>query len=175
MKYGKLIEIKKSYYAETVTFVCKGVSNDETRYFMNFVYCEENKLIVTDGKRLHILELEENPFEFQDKTFYRVLKATKGAVWLVEVDEPVGQFPNWKRIVLKGSNYETIEFVNSQRMESSTLSLATLYRHAAINIRYLKDLVLDHVWEVRIFGKNKALMFISDNMTAVIMPLDEDE
>ena len=173
MKYGKLIEIKKSYYAETVAFVCKGISDDETRFFMNFVYCEENKLIATDGRRLHILELKENPFEFQDKTFYRVLKATKSVVWLVEAFEEM-QFPNWKRVMPEGE-YKTIEFVNSKRMESSTLSLASIYRHAAINIRYLQDLVLNEIWEVRIFGKNKAFMFISNNMTAVIMPLSEDE
>lgn len=51
----------------------------------------------------------------------------------------------------------------------------SIYRHAAINIRYLQDLVLNEIWEVRIFGKNKAFMFISNNMTAVIMPLSEDE
>lgn len=108
-----------------MAFVCKGVSDDNTRYFMDHVYCEDNKLIATDGRRLHILELKENPFEFQDKTFYRVLKATKSVVWLVEAFEEM-QFGNWKRVMPEGE-YKTIEFVNSKRMESSTLSLACLY------------------------------------------------
>ena len=68
MKYGKFIEIEKKDAAKFM-FIGKAVSDDETRYFMNHVYCVKNKLISTDGRRLHILELGDNPYGFNGKHF----------------------------------------------------------------------------------------------------------
>ena len=43
---------------------------------------------------------------------------------------------------------------------------------SAINFAFLEDLVKNVGWELHIFEGNKALKFIHEDLTAVIMPMD---
>ena len=177
MEYGKFIEIKKD--AQKFMFIGKAVSDDETRYFLNFAFCAENKLISTDGRRLHMLELGDNLHRFKDKTFYRVLKMNTKTVWFVEITDKVGEFPDtWKKVMPKGKhrtiNFEMIS--GKLRCASNYVNIAKLIREIptehAINFAFLEDLMKNVDWEVHIFEDQKALKFVYKDLTAVIMPMD---
>ena len=177
MEYGKFIEIKKVDAAKFM-FICKAVSTDEIRFFMNFIYCEDNKLISTDGRRLHILELGDNPYGFNDKTFYKALKMSAKTVWIAEITSEMGTFPNYKRIIPKGDN-TTIKFqMNSGTYNKNLnyINIAKLIREIsekfAINFAFLEDLVKNVEWKVQISEGQKAFKFIHEDLTAVIMPMD---
>jgi len=175
MKYGKFIEILK-VHAKEFMFVSKAVSDDETRFFMNFVYCENNKLISTDGRRLHILELGDNHYNFEDKKLYKVLKANTKTVWFAEADkETIGEFPNYKRVMPEGEHITfTFEYYRDYSKE-----LAKLYRKLsdknAISLKFVDDLLVGgSYWEVDVFGEDKAIKFRAGNMTSIIMPMIMD-
>jgi len=178
VEYGKFIEIKKED-AQKFMFIGKGVSDDETRYFLNHAFCAENKLISTDGRRLHILELRDNPHGFKDKTYYRVLKMNTKIVWIVEITSDVGQFPDtWKRVIPKGDHKKIYFEMKSGRygIGANYINIAKLIREIptdyAINFAFLEDLMKNVDWEVHIFEDNKAIKFIYKDLTAIIMPLD---
>ena len=176
MEYGKFIEIKKKDAAKFM-FIGKAVSDDETRYFMNFAYCDGKKLIATDGRRIHTLDLGANPYGFGDKKFYKVLKMNIKTAWFVEITCAVGQFPNWKRVVPKGK-HRTMNFaMRSGRygIGANYVNIAKLIRELstehAMNFAFLEDLMKNVNWEVHIFEGNKGVKFIYEDLTAVIMPM----
>jgi len=176
MEYGKFIEIKKD--AAKFMFIGKAVSDDETRYFLNFAFCAENKLISTDGRRLHMLDLGDNPYGFKDKTYYRVLKMNTKVVWFVEITSEVGQFPDtWKKVMPKGK-HKTMNFImlsSKYRVNGNYINIAKLMREIpekfAINFSFLEDLMKNVDWKAHIFEEEKAIKFTYRDLTAVIMPL----
>jgi len=178
VEYGKFIEIEKKDAAKFM-FIGKAVSGDETRYFLNFAFCAENKLISTDGRRLHMLELGDNLHRFKDKTFYRVLKMNTKTVWFVEITDKVGEFPDaWKKVMPKGK-HKTMNFI----MRSGRYGLGDNYNNIAklmreipeeygMNFSFLEDLMKNVDWQAHIFEEEKAIKFTYRDLTAVIMPLD---
>ena len=180
MNYGKFIEIKKEDAAKFM-FVGKAISDDLMRYFLNYGYCVENKLIATDGRRLHILELGDNPYEFKDKAFYRILKMNTKTVWIVEITSEIGVFPDYKRVMPEG-DHKKIRF----EMRSGTygignyINIAKLIREIpeehAINFAFLEDLMKNVDWEVHIFEgikeSAKGIEFVYKDLTAIIMPMN---
>jgi hypothetical protein len=176
-EYGRFIEIK-GFNARYFTFVAKAVSDDETRFFMNFIYCEDDKLISTDGRRVHILDLSNNPYLglFENGKFYRHLKSSKTVTWLAELkDGPGGEFPNWKRVVpnIKEMNL-SVEIVSTS-MNKSFNEYSRLIKSLSpvdgVNFNHIKDLVADESWKVYTQGKRKVIVLVSPNgATAAIMP-----
>lgn len=175
MEYGKFIEIEKKDAAKFM-FIGKAVSDDETRYFLNFVYRDGKKLIATDGRRIHMMDLGENSYEFKDKTFYRVLKMNTKVVWFVEVIEDM-TFPNWERVVPEGDHKKIyFDMASGKYNNGNYINVAKLIREipkeCAINFAYLEDLMKNISWEVHIFEDNKAIKFVYEDLTAVIMVMD---
>lgn len=175
----RFIEITGAQVPE-YKFVCKALSDDETRYFLNFAYCDNGKLIGTDGRRIHILELGVNPHDLKDKKFYRVLKATTKMVWLVELEEDPGTFPNYEKIIPGDDSTKVIEYhsINKRRNDYSQ-NIGKIMRlfdnGSAVNIKYLDDLPEGNIWEVRFYDNKSGLKFIAGNKTAVMMPMQGDE
>lgn len=175
MEYGKFIEIKKED-AEKFMFICKAVSDDENRYFLNFVYCDGKKLIATDGRRIHIMDLGENPYNFEKKKFYKVLKSNTKEAWLVEVIYEM-TFPKWEKVVPKGM-HRIISFTmkSGKYNADNYINIAKLMRELseefAINFTFLEDLMKNVYWKVHIFEDQKAMKFVYKDLTAAIMPMD---
>ena len=180
MEYGKFIEIERKD-AESFMFICKAVSDDSTRYFMNYIFCTEDKLISTDGRRLHILELGDNPYGFNGETFYKVLKMNTKTVWIAEITSDVGKFPNHKRVMPEGKHTTTTQFQLAsgyRYLNSNFVGIANLIRKLptvnAISLQYLEDLKKNIDWKVQIYGEDKAVKFTAGNLTAVIMLMHVD-
>lgn len=177
MNYGKFIEIEKKDAAKFM-FIGKAVSDDETKYFLNHAYCVKNKLISTDGRRLHILELDDNPYGFNGKTFYRFLRMNTKTVWIAEITSDVGIFPSYKNVMPEGDHKKMNFEMRSGNygIADNYINIAKLIREipteCAINFTFLEDLMKNVHWEVHIFKGSKAIKFIYEDLTAVIMPLD---
>ena len=116
--------------------------------------------------------------------FYRVLKQGKN-VWLAKCAEAPGEFPNWSKVMPEGQPKFTTTFSGfslSSRLEvlapSASISLARLIRSfpepTAINLSYL-DSLGQSSWEVHWYAPNRAVKFVSGNMTGVVMPLSMEE
>lgn len=183
MKYGNFIEIQ-GISSESFSFISNAISDDETRYFMNFAYCEDDKLISTDGRRLHILDLSKNPYRgfFNEGKFYKHLKSTKKTCWFAEIKEDVGNFPNWKRVVPDNkesvSRFEFISYRQSNYRSSIEYSklLRMLPSEKAINFIHLNNLILNEKWTVYLFDGSKPIIFESENgVKAVMMHIDAKE
>lgn len=182
LKHGKFIEVVGCSAAD-IGFLAAAVCTDETRYFMNFVYCDENKLIATDGRRMHIVDLSESQiqiFGFETGHFYRVLKITKTKVWLADLpkeENKIGEFPNWKRIVDLAENKKRIaKFENSNSMLGFSQSLKPVLDNLpekaptkySLNIAYLKPLPVGRPFTVSVNENNMAI-FESEPLTALLM------
>jgi hypothetical protein len=175
MKYNTFIEIVGGNCCEYL-FLSKAISDDDTRYFINFVYCEDNKLIATDGRRLHIIELGNNIWEFKDKKFYKFLKATTKLVWFAELAEDPGQFPNYKRVMPDTTEYKTINYLSSKREFPQQFAklIRALPVSMVINLDYIKVFPNSYDWICSFPNDNRAIVFESGNIKAVIMPMERD-
>jgi len=189
LKHGKFIEVIGSSAAD-IGFLAAAVCTDETRYFMNFVYCDENKLIATDGRRMHIVELSESQIEifgFEIGHFYRVLKITKSRVWLADLPKEkngIGEFPNWKRILDQAAEKKKIaKFENSNSMLGFSQNIKPVLDNLpekaptdynpnptkySLNIAYLKPLPVGRPFNVYVNENNMAI-FESEPLTALLM------
>lgn len=182
MKYGKFIEIKGLRVGD-INFIAKAQSDDETRYFMNFIYCEDSKLIATDGRRLHMMELSEGEMEFhgfKPDTFYRFLKGTKTVCWLAEIDNSVENmvFPNYKRVIPDKEDTVKTKFVNKSNKlflyENLKNISKSLPDDAGLDIRYLFDLPKDRIFTVYVKKDIRAMALECDSLTAIVMPRSID-
>ena len=81
--------------------VCKAVSQDETRYFMNVLLVEEDWIVATNGRRLHFVSTLG--FNIPPGK-YTVEKLNQSKIILEEETRDIGIFPNWKRIVPRSFN-----------------------------------------------------------------------
>jgi hypothetical protein len=175
MKYGKFIEVIGPRVNDYIS-VAKAVSLDQTRYFMNYCYCEGGKLISTDGRMMFILELGNNPFWFEEKKFYKYLKSTKKYIWFVEIISEVGQFPNYKNVLPTGDPIDTFNFIlhnNNRRVYSIQMSnlFKKIPENESINMLHIHNLPKEITFKVSLFGEHKAIQFKSENgLTALSMP-----
>lgn len=174
-KYGKFIEVIGEQ-VQDYAFVGKACSNDDTRYFMTNTYCDDGKLISTDGKRIHWVDLGNNPWGFEQGKFYAFLKATTKLAWFAEI-EIDGAFPNWKRVVPDGAHDE-LSSMNYKRDWSGrkygelSKLLKWVPNEAGLNFTYLESFPLERSFVVNKFDGKHALKFTSGMITAVIMPIE---
>lgn len=183
MTYSKFIEVTGKDIAKDFGFVAKAVSTDETRYFLNNVYCEENKLIATDGRRMHILDLKGNPYGFEEKKHYRVLKTTLTIVWFAELSEAPGDFPNWKRVIPERKTAEkTFKYESAtstdfygEGYQQITKLIRNIPAQNCLNLKFVQDLKKSTEWTVYTYGTNKPIEFVSDELTAIIMPMQMED
>ena len=177
--------------AKEFSFLSKAVSDDVTRYFMNFILVEQMfpddplrlRAVSTDGRRLHIVEPLSQSIESLLPGRYRVIKSTSKSVQIIRVsDETVsacGDFPNWQRVMPQGDVEATVKFeglyLSGPNLTSSSAKLFDFIRDfpdtTRINFKYLADLPADVAWEAKYRGQGVAVEFVSTNMRAVIMPM----
>lgn len=178
MKYNKFIEVLGSRVSD-ISFVSKAQSKDDTRYMMNFMYCEDNKIIATDGRRAHMVGLTEDEilfWGFKNDTFYKFLKGTKSYVWLAEIDNTESNmiYPNIKRVIPGKEDTKTVDFINPSKRINFYENLKNIYdvipRSSGLDIGYLFDLPKDIPFKAFISKELRPILLESNSLTAVIMP-----
>ncbi len=183
LEYGKFYEIPKhSVLAEELMFLQRAVSDDFTRYFMQFIQVEESfKAIATDGRRLHIVKRLNKAF---DEAYgmtpgkYIVKKSSGKEIWVVEVKGDTGQFPDYERVIPSGDvDYTSDCYGFGKTTMSNVVDLFYSFPEPTkIRIEYLMD-IGSHHYQVKWRKANEktrfnAIVFESDTRLAVIMPMD---
>jgi hypothetical protein len=167
-------------------FLTKAVSRDESRYFMNFVFCEKEGdhivMVTTDGHRMHILcPINAENYGIQEG-YYQILTNTAKEIIFAHCDESGiinhGQFPDYKKVMPSGEIRDTLEDISFRKSNCyDTQSIIYFAKKvedvSTFNINYLYDLS-PFSWDVDFYKEeHKAVNFISKNKQAVIMPMNE--
>jgi len=181
--------------AKEFDFLGKAVSDDECRYFMNWILVEPVdaedpakglRAISTDGARLHIVEPLHKSTEIYGVTsgHYKVVKSGRTVTQIARVsdesEKDCGTFPNWRRVMPEGEPKQVIDFQgftlkNDSRsvvLFRNTIAFFRAFPEAVVfNHHYLADLPVGFPWKCHYWASNKGVKFVTNNMTAIIMPL----
>jgi hypothetical protein len=178
LKYSDFIEVEINKSCNDLNFLAKAISRDITRPIMQFLQIEESSIkpnligIATDGKRMHIVDpLPECGLSIGA---WRILK-TGSKVWLTKYADNKVNFPTWRKVLPKGKpNYSTT--FNGFSITTNATSLTTLIREfpepTALNLTFVLDLGISDVWDIEYRGPPSAVVFKSNNKTALIMPMN---
>jgi hypothetical protein len=167
-EYGRFIEVI-GLNVVNYHFVAKARSDDENS--MSECYCDDGKLMATDGRRLHWIELKSNPFGFEDGKFYAYLRSgLKSAAWFAEL-KCNWNFPNYERIFPEGEpdnscKYEVVKIGHRDFYINMSRLLRALPEEDAVNYSYLNDLPEGEVFTMDIF--RHIIMATSGNVGALI-------
>lgn len=197
VKFSLFAELEGLLAAE-FDFLGKAVSDDETRYFMNWVIVENVDAedptkglcaVSTDGRRLHIVEPLHKSTEIYGITpgHYKVVKSGRTATQIARVanecENDCGKFPDWRRVMPEGEPAKIIDF-NGFTLKNDSRSIV-LFRDAinffrafpepvGFDFHYLADLPLGFPWKCHYWEPHKGVKFVTNNLTAVIMPMTMD-
>jgi hypothetical protein len=116
-----LLEIGKKdarYVLAKMTANC--IDDTPTRYVINFVKVESNRIMATDTKRLFVADLDENHVKIPESGFYSVIK-NNGTVLLDLVAEEPGIFPDVAS-VLDGERTKPVRINTKARTPGGCIS-----------------------------------------------------
>jgi DNA polymerase III sliding clamp (beta) subunit (PCNA family) len=134
---------------------------------------DKTLLVSTDGRRLHLAKIDTIRIEPGD---YQVKENTRDFMILYPSDQI--QFPNWKRIVrtLETQKHIKIDLAETKNRSGFSRSLFQFFKASdtVVNIEYLEPLA-GKTWDVYFNDKEKAHTFVSENLMAIIMPMQEVE
>lgn len=180
------VYIPDSSWTPLFKFLCAARSNDENRYVLRRVYCDEKDnlgvLVATDGKRIHIL------YNIWGWGF------TKGVQYSATIDKdgisflpitPDGtQYPNWYSVVNSAPKEKTFNItVTSKIKAQSYISNVSFKLGSAqgpeLDGIFLKDLApLDGNQKIRYSGELDAVSFSGVfgevEWQAIIMPINNN-
>jgi len=136
--YDKAIEITKpGMFSSTgdaykvLRGVAKAISKDETRYVLNFLKAEKDRIVATDGRRLHMCN---NELEIPEGLWKPVINTAKMMLLLPCVDE-TANYPHYKQVIPRMDNYIEITDNPELTMVLGALGKADCYA----NIDYMKQ------------------------------------
>jgi len=199
MKYGTFIESQGAFTQE-LRFLAKAVSDDETRYFINFILIEpsedeDNRAdksfplfrgVSTDGRRLHIVDPinpAAGPIFGLCPGYWHVVNNKPSCVQIALVPDFEGQFPNYRKVIPSDDVLHRSEFsgfsLSGRRTGESSREISKFFRSfpepTPINLQYIADLGVDTPWKVEWRGNKKGVTFVSGNKTAIIMPMQAED
>jgi DNA polymerase III sliding clamp (beta) subunit (PCNA family) len=184
MIYGTFIE-EAGEFSRQITFLSRAVSSDPTRYYINHILIEPSETyrgklcgIATDAKRMHIVDPLCCPEDIGLETGnWRPLKKGGKTAWMAQIKSDEGKFPDYREAIPKNEPLFTFKLPGLPRgnLMGNMPYLAKFFREfpdpTAININYLNSLDPDLPWKISWYGAKKAVLFESDNYSAIIMPM----
>jgi hypothetical protein len=138
--------------------------------YLSMIHFEDNNIIATDGRRLHLYFDEDLTLEGD----FDVIKNDRDGVILIKTEEY--RFPNWQRVIpLDTTVLGTIDLrVKKKEMNRPMFTLSKW--GYLLNEAYVADLI-GYEWEVSKQTDDddgtKSLVFKCGSMTAVIMPMQQ--
>jgi len=176
MQYGQFYQIEGSKREGSkilnFVFLHKALSVDcFSRGAMQYMYVKDGVATTTDGRRLHQIKKVDLP-----NGFYEFKKSSSPLrfSWFVEVKDNVGEYPDIERVIPTGDCFET------KYMGDTTIPygggrnilrfLYSLPEKTGINMQYLIDLGSSQTYNVKWYGKMKAIVFENERRKALIMP-----
>jgi hypothetical protein len=184
MIYGTFIETFGRFSKE-ITFLSRAVGKDDSRFSMCHIHIEPSDVepgkfrgVSTDGRRLHIVD----PLSIYDGSGleagnWRPLKTGGKISWIAQIKGDVGTFPNYRKVIPLDEPNFTFDLPGIPRgnlMHNMPFLVDFFWKFpdsTTINLNYINSLDHDCLWKIKWFANDKAVLFESDNYTAVIMPM----
>ena len=187
MIYGTFVEAQGEF-ARQITFLARAVYKDRNmdmdvrlpQYILiepSDIESDKFRGVSTDGRRLHLVD----PLFFPDGIgvepgLWRPLKRGGETSWMAQIKSDEKRFPNYRKVIPTNKPAFEFELPGLPRgdLVYTMAYLVELFRKfpepTSINWNYLNALDHYRVWKVKWYEPNKAVLFESDNYTAVIMP-----
>ena len=169
-----MITITK-YHAEFETFKNLVAANDKKKEsntnICNIVYCHNDKLICTDGFRLHIINKTD---DFINDTKYNIITNTAKEIIFNEAKEQKS-YPDYNCILPDYSMYTIVDdithIISKDTPNTSTVLHKISKTGNCINYKYLECLnVMDiEVWTCK--EPNKPVVIKNEDITIIIMAI----
>lgn len=140
--------------------------------------------ISTDGRRLHIVDpLNQSaaPLFALSVGRWDVISNSQSRVQLAKMNDPEGDFPNWRKVVPSDPVVHTTQFgglvLSGKRLFEASVHLYKLARAFPecdpIMLDFLADLGYGDSWTVEWRKKGGSIVFRNQNVkTSVIMPMN---
>ena len=163
------IEVPKMQSAllEALRFVISAKSKEVTRYAINHILVEKNKFVGTDGKRLHIADIEHN----FDTGLYEVVKCNKSIVLMLKNDD-AGNFPKYEDIIPKHEQCFQVKYGENPK-QITTILAGLGKKDVFVNYEYLKPIVeVGETWEIQFGEPDRPIYFKSEVLSAVLLPFN---
>lgn len=168
------IEIPKvqTVMFDCVRFVCLAAAKESTRYAIAKVLVEKGRFVATDGRRLHIADIDHG----YKLGLYEIMKCNRSIVILLKSDAKE-TFPKYRDIIPKHKDYFEVRGSGGPLPASVIAAYALARKDQIFNPEYLAD-ALDggDNWKVS-FGGDRLIIckmnfYKSKNgKTALIMPI----
>lgn len=150
-----------------IYFVLQAKAKDSSRFAIESVLIEKGDIVATDGRVLYCLNIKHS-FE---PGLYEVIKCTKSSIILLTNDN-AGKFPTWRDIIPEHETYFTVQGGYGLAYFISQVLGCLGKKNVTVNYEYLKPLAdLDMTWDVYFGNPDRPVYFVSDNLSAIIMPV----
>ncbi len=151
-------------------FAALAMAKESTRYSLNLLFISKERVVGTDGRRLHIGHFPKgNPFE---PGFYDIVKFTKTKITALKVPSAGLIFPKYESTIPK---HKTNFRATSMETNTTSLIIACLGKHnILLNYKFIEHLEsCSDVWKVFYCQFDQPVRFVSDDkkLEAVIMPV----
>ena len=150
-------------------------SKSDLRPHIVNTYVRGNKMLATDGQRLHEITIDREVYVNVKDGFYSVIKRTKTNMILaynVEHNADERDYPDCKSLLERPDGKS---FVVMQHENNSSQAMANIIRamdDGSINYNYLNDVLSDeNAWDVTIKDHEHPLHFENGNKKAIVMPI----
>lgn len=167
-----------------VRWVASALSTDvERRVVLTYLYATDGKLVATDGRRLHMLDLKPNDFELENG-LYSVVSSTAKQVMLKKDDE-AGNYAHYEPLLASKSREIEADFasvssedINSKVTKSTGKIFKNSYIVEAIGFgtilkKSTKKTEWDYSFNLNLFEAGDAILIETDDRTALVMPMRE--
>ncbi len=180
---------KKDQGFNEIKWLAKGqtTNKEDKRMFINHIYKEGNRLVSTDGGRLHLFEDNEGLYESLEDGFYEVIRNTKIVITLFlaykKGESSCPSYPDIKDFVTVKDNFpkDTLQVSN----DHLDINFADIIRNMkgeadrngdvpdptnSFRFDYFRDVLSsDDFFSVYHENENKPIYFKSDKFFAIIM------
>lgn len=168
---------KQSEFFNDFKFVLAARSLDPIKPVFNHVFVDDDAIVCTDSRRLHMLTKDIRETTGLDNGFYEVVKETKSQIWLDKA-EVAGDFPNYKQVIpdIEKNDYLISEW-EVQPITSNSRSISNFFtgffkkfaKQIILNIDFLKPLN-DH-FSIYASEPMSPVLFVNETKKAVLMPI----
>jgi hypothetical protein len=174
--YGLFKFDKSNAHAYFIIFVAKALKKLDRKYYhqeqMSRIYCDGERIIATDGHRLHMYTPAECPLP---KGLFMVEKKNKTTIHLShnksnEYDKSLfDKYPDIDRIIPEETNAE--EFAYSG-VDAKLADVIRVMGSGCLNIGYFKDAVsAPEIRKFHVTSELEPVVMIGDKLMSIIMPM----
>lgn len=162
-KKGRYLPASANRLFNDFKFVLNAVAIEGSRYALNHLMVEQNRIVATDGRRLHFVELEHD-YELGQ---YEVIKNSGTEIFLMKVDDDeVGRFPKYDEILPPKDNY-------FEAGDLMTILKGLFKKDICINLQFINDVIFDdELFTIYYTEKDRPIRIEHKDRTAILMPIN---